>query len=79
MTFDSTVNLGQVITLFGFLAGGVVAFVSMRADLSAQARRLAFVEMEMRKQTDILVEFARQDERLRAFEHRLDHLEHGVT
>ncbi len=79
MTFDLSVNLGQMITLFGFLAGGIGAFVSTRADLSAQARRLSFVESEMRKQTDILVEFARQDERLRAFEHRLDHLEHGVA
>jgi hypothetical protein len=72
MIFDATVKLGDIITAASILAGGLVVLATMRADLAGLNRRLDVVEVELKRQTEILIALARVDERLIALERRID-------
>lgn len=78
MAIDWTINFGHVLTL-GTLAFGLIAgAMAMKSQGDATAIRLASVEKEMRAMTTVLVQIARQDERLNAHGERLTHIEHRV-
>lgn len=75
MTLDWTLDIGAILTIIGFVGGGVVIFSMMRADLKHMINRLSAVEESISKLTDVLVKVAAQRERLDAHDHRLDRLE----
>ena len=75
MILTYSVTIGEVMQVVVFVAGGVVVFVKMQSSLSSHSARLGAVETELRKQTEILVSLARQDEILKALERRLEALE----
>lgn len=81
MTFDPTITLGSVLTLAGFVLGGIAFVYAIRSDVvkigvreSQFRERLAALESDLKKMTDLLVAIARQDERMKAQDYRLDDL-----
>lgn len=75
-TFDNTLNVGQVMTLLGFLGTAIVMASNLKSGQVNLRERLDKMDSELHKQTDILVEIATQGERLKSAEQRLDRLEH---
>ena len=75
MQFDWTVNLGNILTVGSFVAGGVLFIMTIRDDAKITARRLESVELELARISQAIVDIARQDERMKAMEHRLRLLE----
>lgn len=81
-TFDWTINLGHILTLAGFLLGGLSMMLTIREDVrsmkaseTANANRLDNLEKDMKSLADATLAIARQDERMNAHEHRLTTLE----
>jgi len=64
VTFDWTVNIGQIFTALGVLIGGVYAISNVRWGQEEQGRRLAGVEDELKKLSELIVANARLDERV---------------
>ena len=64
VTFDWTVNIGQIFTALGVLIGGVYAISNVRWGQEEQGRRLAAVEDELKKLSELIVANARLDERV---------------
>jgi hypothetical protein len=62
--FDFTVNLGNLLTIISFLVGGVAFVYTIKFEVRSIQSRLADVEVDLRKLTDVLVNIARQDERM---------------
>lgn len=75
MTFDASVNLGQLLTLISILGSGLVVVVTMRADMRAIVARVANIEKAVERQTDILVQINRQEVRMDSQEKRIERLE----
>jgi ABC-type long-subunit fatty acid transport system fused permease/ATPase subunit len=76
MLFDATVNLGQLITIVPILVGGAIVFGSLRQILKDQGVRIESLEEESKKQTEILIKIATQDQRLADLERRMESQEH---
>lgn len=73
--FNWTLNLGHVINLTLMFIGGVMFFASIKYNVRAVASRMTNIETSLTKvdtalstQTTILIELARQDERLKRLE-----------
>ena len=66
--FDGTINLGHILTMAGMVAG-------MMWTYSTFDKRLALVETQMMRQTEVLDRSIRLDERLQAIGQRLERLE----
>ena len=86
MVIDWTINIGNLLVIGGFLLGGLGFVYTIRADVNSLkgtevglAARLVSVETELKKMTDVLISLARQDERLSAQDHRIDHVEQRVA
>jgi hypothetical protein len=84
ITFDSTINLGNALTFFGFVIMATAMVYTLRANVRSLADRMREVEFELRKLTEVMVTLGRQDERLNAqtqrmlmIEQRIDELAHG--
>ena len=86
MTFDGSVNLGQVVEALVFLGGLIIAFFSLKTDVKLisqrenerhvmNTNRLDSIENEMKMQTQILVELSAQKTRLNNVESRIMYLE----
>ena len=75
MTLDWTLDIGTILTIIGFVVGGVFIFSMMRADLQHMSKRLMAVEDSISKLTDVLVKVAVERERLDAHDQRIDRLE----
>ena len=73
--FDNTVNVGQIMTLVGFLGTALVMAANLKSGQSVLRDRLDRMDVELQKQTTLLVEIGKQDERLRAAEQRINRLE----
>lgn len=73
--FDTTVNLGQLVTFLGFVIGGLGVVFALRYDVRNLGTRLVSVEEELKKMTDVMVTLARQDEQFKSVNRRLDSLE----
>ena len=85
MSIDWTINLGHILTIVGLVSGGLVFVLTVRSDVNSikateggVQRRLDAVEGDLRKITDVLVEIARQDERLNAHAARILSLEEAA-
>lgn len=74
MTFDSSINLGQIVEFAGFVFVSISVIVSLRKDVKTLKFDVVSVKNEMKKITDILVQVARQDERINAQDKRIDDL-----
>ena len=69
--FDATIRISDLFVGLTMLLGGYGAFLSMQNHVKTQESKLAEIQVELKKQTDILVAVARQDERLTAVEAQL--------
>lgn len=84
VAFDPTINLGNILTIAGFIVGGWVFIWAMRSRLdvlTVEIRVLKENSVEQNKQliefAKALVSLARQEERVSALERRIDDLRHG--
>ena len=72
MTFDPTISVGNILTLFTVGAGVFWFLASLRSDLQVVVTRVGHFETTLQdgitKIGDALLQIARQDERLRAVE-----------
>lgn len=68
MAVDYTVNIGNILTMLSILGGGAMF-------IGATSKRLESVESELSKMTAAMVELARQDERMKYMERRLQMIE----
>lgn len=75
VTFDTSINLGQLVTFFGFVIGGLGVVFALRHDVRTLGNRMVSVEEELKKMTDVMVTLARQDEQFKSVNRRLDSLE----
>ena len=75
MTFDLTVNLGNLLTILSFLVIGISIAASIRSQVTTMAIRLLSLETEIKKLSEVLIALGRQDERLNALDDRLISLE----
>lgn len=65
---DWTITFGNILTIAGFIGGGVFFAIAVRRDVDILATRLEPLEKAVVKLTDILVGLARHEERLAAVE-----------
>src|ERR1035437_906157 len=79
MTFDSTINLGTILQIVAFVLLAYGGFYAIRNQVSTLARRMRSVEDEIKKFGDVLVQLARQDERLNSLDRRIDELTHSSS
>lgn len=70
MVFNTTISVSDLILGLTTLLGGYAAFLAVRSTVITQGTTIARIEVEMRKQTDILIAIARQDERINSLESR---------
>lgn len=75
MTFDPTINVGQVLEFGGFVLGIIAAFFGMREGQKSLGQRLDKMEDEMGRQTNILVDMAKQGVRIDDLQRRVGNLE----
>jgi len=73
--FDPTINYGHILTAISFIIAGTAAFFGMKAELQNVDQRVAKIEMTLQQLANVVVQTARQDERLNAIERRVDRLE----
>jgi hypothetical protein len=66
-----TVNLGNLLTIFSFFVGGLLFITSLKSDTRITAVRLQAVESELAELRKVVVEIARQEERLNAMDQRM--------
>lgn len=69
---DWTISVGNLLTLGGFVFGGVGFVVAVRRDVAVLSTKLKPLEAAVLKLTDILERLARHDERLKAVERDLE-------
>ena len=72
---DRTITYGHILTAVSFVIAGIVAFIGMKAELQNVDQRVVRIEATLQQLADVLVITARQDERLKAIEQRVDRLE----
>lgn len=77
--FDRTINYGHILTAISFIVAGTVAFFGMKVELQNVGQRVAKIESTLKQLADVVVLTARQDERLRAIERRVDRLEQPLV
>lgn len=71
---DWTISLGAIINTLVIAAGGLMTLGALRFQLRSLDERLAYLEGEAKKQTEILTTLARQDARLDGLDTRFDDL-----
>lgn len=72
MVFDWTISLGNVLTLVGFVGGGIAFIYAVRRDVDVLTARLKPLETAIGELTEALTVIARQDERVKALERDRD-------
>ena len=75
MLIDWSINVGNILTIAGFIFGGMVLFAAMRTDIKGMTIRLTAVEVIVGKLSDMLVAMATATTRLDSHDHRLERLE----
>jgi hypothetical protein len=73
--FDPTINYGHILTAVSFIVAGTAAFFGMKVELQNLDQRVAKIEATLQQLANVVVQTARQDERLTAIERRVDRLE----
>jgi hypothetical protein len=77
--FDRTINYGHILTAISFVAAGTAAFFGMKAELQNVDQRVAKIEATLQQLANVVVQTARQDERLNAIERRVDRPEQSTS
>ena len=73
--FDTTITLGNILTILT-MGGSVYFFImTMKADLRLMSQRLTSVEVNMSQVTLALVQLAKQEARLDAHADRINRME----
>lgn len=72
---DRTITYGHILTAISFITAGTAAFFGMRAELQNVDQRVAKIEATLQQLANVIVVTARQDERLKAIEQRVDRIE----
>ncbi|MDI3469873.1 MAG: hypothetical protein OJF62_001936 [Pseudolabrys sp.] len=72
---DRTITYGHILTAISFVVAGTAAFFGMKAELQNVDQRVAKIEATLQQLANVVVQTARQDERLNAIERRVDRLE----
>ncbi|CUA90584.1 hypothetical protein Ga0061061_11410 [Chelatococcus sambhunathii] len=73
--FDPTINYGHILTAASFIVAGTAAFFGMKVELQNLDQRVAKIESTLQQLASVVVQTARQDERLNTIERRVDRLE----
>lgn len=76
--FDRTITYGHILTAISFIIAGVAAFFGMKAELQNVDQRVAKIETTLQQLANVVVQTARQDERLISIERRVDRLEQST-
>ena len=71
VAFDTTINLGNILTIISFLGGGIAFVVAIKSRVDAQSERLRGVEDEVKQLSQIMIMQGRHDERLTAMDMRV--------
>lgn len=76
---DTTINLGHILQLFAIIGGGVWFLWEMRAKLALLAVKqqdllvkVDKIDSDVDKLSQVTIQIARQDERINAFERRIE-------
>ena len=69
--FDWSINLGNALTIVSFIGGGIIFVVTIRGRVDALTGRISFVEQELRKLLEVLIEQGRHTERMAAMDLRI--------
>jgi uncharacterized membrane protein YphA (DoxX/SURF4 family) len=77
--FDRTITYGHILTAISFVVAGTAAFFGMKAELQSVDQRVAKIEATLQQLANVVVQTARQDERLNAIERRVGQLEQVGT
>lgn len=84
MSFDASINLGHLLTFFGFVIGGLGVIWALKSDvrlltkeLESMTGRLGGLEKKWEKVADALTALAVQEVRLNSIDRRIDDLQHG--
>jgi hypothetical protein len=72
---DRTITYGHILTAISFITAGTAAFFGMKAELQNMDQRVAKIEATLQQLANVVVQTARQDERLNAIERRVDRFE----
>jgi hypothetical protein len=64
-------NLGNLLTIITFIIGGLGFVYTIRADVKITSVRLSAVEKELSELRRVVVDIARQEERLNAIDQRM--------
>ncbi|GIK80897.1 MAG: hypothetical protein AB7G35_08375 [Hyphomicrobiaceae bacterium] len=79
LLFDPTINYGHILTAASFIVAGTAAFFGMKVELQDLDQRVAKIESTLQQLASVMVQTARQDERLNSIERRVDRLERPPT
>lgn len=82
VVIDWTINVGNLLTICGFMLGGMMFVLAIRSDVNSikmagniSAERLKNVELELKQMSQAMLDLARQDERLKYAERRIAAIE----
>ena len=78
ISFDPSVNLGQLVTFLGFVIGGLGVVFTLRSQVKELSTDMMDVKEELKKLADVMIVLARQDEQFKAFGRRLENLERNT-
>lgn len=74
MTFDWTISLGNIITIFGFALSGLIAAAMLKSDVRMLGQRMGALEKDVDNIANVIVQIARQEERLSSIDRRANDL-----
>lgn len=77
MALDTSVNLGNLLTIVSFLVGGLVFVLVMKNQIELLGVRIAMIETALNGFKGVLETLARQDERLGAMAQQIEDMRHG--
>ena len=77
--FDRTITYGHILTAISFIIAGTLTFFGMKSELQNVDYRVARIEATLQQLADVVVLTARQEERLKAIEQRVDRFEQTLS
>lgn len=81
VTFNPTIDLGSLVTLFGIVVGwivGALIFVmALRHSMDALGTRVTSIETQLAAVASTMSDIAVQDNRIKTLEKMVDELRHG--
>lgn len=78
MALDLTVKLGDLLTMAGFLVGGMGAFFIVRGDLRMLTRTVKLQGEELKEMKEVVQIQATQNQRMDFLDRQIEDLRNGV-